>query len=581
MEQTALLPIEQETSVVSFTIKAGGETLPALPVVSIEVQNEVNRVAIASIIIADGDASLEDWPVSNEAYFVPGTEIEITAGYHGEEEIIFEGIVVRHSLRVRLQKTQLLIECKHKAVLMTVGRKSEIYNDVADSDIAATLLDSYSLTGSVEDTPVTHAEMVQYNCSDWDFMISRIEAMGFVAIAKEGTIDIIKPAIEATALATLRFGTNLVEFDAEIDGSQQYGSVKAQAWDPAEQALVEVSAADPTWTIPGNLDAAGISSTAGTDEYVLRQAGKLTEEEVQSWADAKLLRSRMAFLCGRARVEGFSKALPGITVALEGLGDRVNGNGWVSGVRHEISNGNWLTDLQIGLTPEFHTEKFNGTADCGNELLPGIGGLHTATVTALEGDPDSESRIRVKIPSVSTENDGVWARVSTLDAGDGRGSFFLPEVDDEVIVGFLQNDPRQPIVLGGLHSSSKAPPLEAADDNHEKGFFTRSGISMLFDDDKVVLTISTPAGNTFVLDDDSGEIGLTDQHGNTITMSSSGITIESAGDLIMKAKKSVKIESQTELGLKAGTQLKGEGSAGVEVKSSAITTIKGSLVQIN
>lgn len=581
MEADTLLPIEQDTSLVSFTITINGEPLAGtVPVFSVEVHNQVNRIPAAYIIVADGDVGLTDWPVSNDEWFIPGNEIEIKAGYHSTEETIFKGIVVRHSLCVRSQKTELRVECRDKALLMTTTRNSNIYNDVTDSDIAATILDAYSLTGDIEDIPVTHAEMVQYDCSDWDFLLSRLDAMGFVTVAKDGKIDIIKPKVETTATATLSFGRNLVEFDAEVDGSTQFTSVKAQSWDPGAQELVEMNSGEPEWTTPGNFDPSAISSLAGTDEFILRQAGRLSEEEVQNWADAKLLRSRMAFICGRARVEGFA-AIPGITVEFQGMGDRINGMGWISGVRHEISHGNWLTDLQFGLTPKLHTEDFPDAAKSANILLPGIQGLHTAIVTTLEADPDGEARIRVKIPSVSMEGDGIWARVSTLDAGNNRGTFFLPEIGDEVVVGFLENDPRQPVILGGLHSSANATPLEATDDNHEKGYFSRSGMSLLFNDDKISFTISTPAGNTIAVDDDKKQIGIEDQHGNKIVMSSDGISIESAKDLIMKATGEVKIESQKDLGLKAGIQFKAEGTAGLEIKSSATTVVKGSIVQIN
>src|SRR5438105_2376243 len=348
MSLTDLLPIEQDTSRASFTIKINGDAVPAsVNVLTMAVQNEVNRIPAAYISIGDGDTAKADWPVSNQELFVPGNDIEITAGYQGIEETIFTGIVTRHSLRVREGRWELNVECRDKAVLMTIGRNSNLYEQVADSDIAATLLDPFQLTGNIEDTPVTHAQMVQYDSTDWDFLISRIEAVGFVTIAHDGLIDVSKPVIDSSALATLRFGTNLIEFDAEIDGCQQYGSVTAQAWDPSGQELLQVQSNDPGWTTPGNLDPASLGATAGTSEFVLRQPGRLTQDEVQQWADAKLLRSRMAFVCGRARVQGFNKALPGITVALDGLGDRFNGMAWVSGVRHEFSRGSWLTDLQL------------------------------------------------------------------------------------------------------------------------------------------------------------------------------------------------------------------------------------------
>jgi Rhs element Vgr protein len=581
MNNAALLPIEQDTSRPSYTIKVNGEAVSSiLAVKSIVIFNEVNRIPSASICIGDGDPALGDWPVSNEDLFVPGNEVEILFGYHGIDEPIFKGIVTRHSLRARQGRRELNVECRDKSVLMTITRNSNLFEDVKDSDVAATLMDPYGVTGSIDDTPVTHAQMVQYDVTDWDFMISRLESAGFVTIAREGKIDVQKPALEPTALATLRFGSNLIEFDAEIDGCKQYQSVKAQAWDPSGQSLVEVESNDPGWTTPGNLDAADLSTTSGTPEFLLRQPGRLSEEEVQLWADTRLLRSRMAFVCGRARVQGFSKALPGITVALEGLGNRFNGNAWVSGVRHEFSRGNWVCDLQLGLSPTLHVERFTGQSPRAAAMLPPINGLHTAVVTALEGDPDSEGRIRIKIPSVTMDGEGSWARIATLDAGNSRGSVFLPEIDDEVLVGFINDDPRQPVVLGGLFSSAKAAPITASDNNHQKGFITRSGMHVLFDDDKQTMQLDTPK-NKILLDNKKGFIQMTDNNGNSILMNGSGITLNSGKDVIIKAKGEVKVESKTGLQLKAGTQFKAEGSAGLEVSSSAITTIKGSLVQIN
>jgi Rhs element Vgr protein len=578
----ALLPIEGDTSRVSFAIIVNGEEMPSsIPVLSVVVQNEVNRIPVAYISVADGDPSAGDWMVSNDAWFVPGNEIEILAGYHGVNESIFKGIITRHSLYVRQQRRELNIECRDKAILMTTVRNSTLFSDVKDSDIAATLLQAYELDGVLEDTPVTHEEIIQYDSTDWDFLISRIESVGFVSIAKEGKIDIQKPVVESVGLATLRFGANILEFDGEIDGCKQYGTVKAQAWDPSAQELLEVESNDPGWTTLGNFSPTDISATTGAAAYTLRQPGSIKEEEVQQWADAKLLRSRMAFMCGRARVEGFSKALPGITVGLEGFGTRFNGMGWVSGVRHELARGNWLVDLQIGLTQQLHTEKFATQTAEASALLPGIHGLHTAIVTALEGDPDSEGRIRIKIPSVGLDGEGNWARLSTLTAGASRGSVFRPDIDDEVVVGFLNNDPRQPVVLGALHSSAKASPVEATDDNYLKGFTTSSGMHIMFDDEKKTITIDTPSGNSLTLDEDQKQIQIADQNGNTIILSGDGITLDSAKDIVLKAKQNIKMESSMAFESKAGTQFKAEGSAGIEISSSAIATIKGSLVQIN
>jgi uncharacterized protein involved in type VI secretion and phage assembly len=206
--------------------------------------------------------------------------------------------------------------------------------------------------------------------------------------------------------------------------------------------------------------------------------------------------------------------------------------------------------------------------------------LQLGVVTQLADDPAGEHRIRVKIPLVGMDEQGVWARVATLDAGAQRGTFFRPEVDDEVVLGFLHDDPAQPVVLGMLHSSAKAPPLAATEDNHQKTYMSRSGIALLFDDDKKVVTLETPGGNRLTLTDADGGIMLEDQNGNKLTMDSNGIVLTSAKELGLKAQTDLKGEGlNTEF--KSSASFKAQGNASAEVSSSGTLTVKGALVQIN
>ena len=148
------------------------------------------------------------------------------------------------------------------------------------------------------------------------------------------------------------------------------------------------------------------------------------------------------------------------------------------------------------------------------------------------------------------------------------------------MLGFLNDDPRAPVVLGMLNSSAKPAPLAAKDENHEKGFVTRSGMRLLFDDEKVALTVETPGGQSITLNDEEGSMVLEDQNGNSIRMTSDGITVESAGDLNIKAASDLNLEGMN-TGFKASSQFKAEGSSGAEFSSSGTVVVRGSVVQIN
>src|SRR6185437_4221302 len=120
-------------------------------------------------------------------------------------------------------------------------------------------------------------------------------------------------------------------------------------------------------------------------------------------------------------------------------------------------------------------------------------------------------------------------------------TYFRPEIGDEVIVGFLGDDPRYPIILGQCNSSAKPSPVPAKDANDLKGYVSREKLTLSFDDDKKIVGIETPAGNKIMLSEDAKGIVLQDQNNNKITLDDSGITIESAKDLVFKAQKDVKL----------------------------------------
>ena len=127
-----------------------------------------------------------------------------------------------------------------------------------------------------------------------------------------------------------------------------------------------------------------------------------------------------------------------------------------------------------------------------------------------------------------------------------------------MVVGFLDGDPRFPVVLGQCHSSAKPAPEPAKDDNHLKGYVSRSKMKLTFDDDKKVVVLETPAGNKLTLSEDDKTASLADQNGNKITLDDSGITIESAKDMILKAAGDVKLEG-TNVECKAQASFKAEG----------------------
>lgn len=294
-----------------------------------------------------------------------------------------------------------------------------------------------------------------------------------------------------------------------------------------------------------------------------------------------MIRHHVSKILGRAQCIGFATIWPGDIVELNGVGDRYKGKAFVSGVSHKISEGRWDTDLQLGYKNQSYASQYKDiTEKPALGYMPGIQGLQVGIVTQLESDPLSEFRVLIKLPTLGGSDEAIWARIATLDAGDNRGSFFRPEIDDEVIVGFVDNNPMQAVILGCLHSSKKASPVSPADANNIKGIYSREKMKWQMDDDKKEMLFETPAGNKILISEDKKGITLEDQNGNKIVMDDNGIGITSSKDFKVKASGDVKHEG-VNVETSASAQFKAAGSAGTEVSSSGTTTIKGSLVQIN
>lgn len=153
MNNSGYIQTAKNPDLITFKVMSGGTELPGkYGVKSIVVEKEVNRIPYARIVILDGSIPDQDFELSNEDLLIPGKEIEITAGYHSKEETIFKGIVVKHNIRVRNGSSYLIIECRDKAVKMTLGRKSKYFYDSKDSDIIEELISNSGATADVEAT---------------------------------------------------------------------------------------------------------------------------------------------------------------------------------------------------------------------------------------------------------------------------------------------------------------------------------------------------------------------------------------------------------------------------------------------
>jgi uncharacterized protein involved in type VI secretion and phage assembly len=231
-----------------------------------------------------------------------------------------------------------------------------------------------------------------------------------------------------------------------------------------------------------------------------------------------------------------------------------------------------------------------------------IAGVRVAIVRDNE-DPENLGRFKLEYPWRDADDESHWARMATEMTGDGYGTHFLPEVEDEVLVGFENGDIHQPIVMGSLYSGNRTPPETNADGNNDiRAITTRSGHKVEFDDNDQsgAVTIETNAGHTVVLDDESGGESITveDKSGNSIEMDAVGnsisisaqqeisleaptIDLSADGEVSISSKGKVDVSGDGQASVSSKGQLNLESTGIMGIDATGPLTIQGAIIQLN
>jgi len=157
-----------------------------------------------------------------------------------------------------------------------------------------------------------------------------------------------------------------------------------------------------------------------------------------------------------------------------------------------------------------------------------------AAIVIDNQDPEGVGRVKIRIPKVSDES---WARIATLMAGANRGTWFIPEVGDEVLVAFEQGDAWRPYVLGALWNASNRPPESIGANNNKKVLRSRNGVKITLDDHdgQESFILETPGGQTITLKDSPGSVEMADSNGNFVKLEPSGITVNASAKVTIQA----------------------------------------------
>ena len=592
-------PIDSVNKPISYTLSFNNAPLPiSLEIYSITVQKAVNKIGRAQVQILGGDPNMNSFEEAEADYFEPGNPVEIKLGYDQSNTTVFKGIVEKNHVSIRdgfnrlKFKRLLVIDCVDTAIQLANSYTSEIYEDKKDSEIIAALISKLGLTKTIESTTIKHAFLPKFNINDWEFIIQRARSNGLIVVNSDNTIKVKKPLGEGSPSLTIKHGDGLVSFDGKIDGSGQYQSLEYKGYDPFENKLASAKATEPELTAQGDLTGKKMSVkiSPAKNEIIIPQP--IPTGELASIANSTLIRSRLKSIYGSLKVKGVNSIDIDSVIKLSGFGSRLDGPCYVTSIEHEVIGGNFYTVFGFGLTEDILSLKKG--IDVSN-LIPSISGVHIGEVKKIDKDPDNQYRIKVFIPALKTSGEGLWARLTHFYTSSEAGSFFIPEINSQVVVSFINEDPRYPIVLGGLYTKTNKPYSEITPENELKAIVSKEKLTLEFNDKDKVIIIKTSDKNKITMNEK--DIKIEDEHGNEITTSKDGILFNSKKEIIITTKDAISINGEkgvviqgktskgvsikgNKLDLKSDTKISAKGSA-VDLESSGSLNIKGANVNIN
>jgi len=563
----------------AFEVTAGGaalEPLVAADVVEIDVHEEIGKHGRCTLLVQNWDADKRAVRHSDKDLFAPGKALAVSMGFHSDLTPVFEGVIASVTAHFpRGGRPTLRIEARSKSILLEPPPRSRQLAEVTDADVASAVASDYSLTADAE-TGVTRPFVVSDRESDWDFLKSRAEQLGW-ALYVRGDSLVMKPPASPSSPPKLDYTKDIVEAHLTQDVTRAIESATGVSWDvSALEAAESEQSASGAGIDTG--DRENHEDAVGAAGWPLRAARDETDADAAAdGADARALGrerdSALAHVHGSVVTLGNPALRCDSWVDVDGVGTRLSGPHYVAAARHRLSSQGYQTELQLGRPPALTPPAASGR-----------NGLAIGVVEALD-DPDSANRVKVRLPWRQDSGEGVWARVAAADAGDGYGAVVIPNVGQEVVMGYVDGDPSVPVILGQLFNGKAAPPVTIdPDKNAVRTFVTPGGHAITLDDgDKPNITLLSGKGHSVVIDDDKGAVVVTHKDSsNTVTVSSDGIELSaSQGDIVLKAAAgAVKIDAMTFEG-KANGPSKLESSATFDLKASGPLGLKGALVNIN
>lgn len=542
------------------------------------VDNDVRFPDAFLIVFNAGDNDVLD-----QARISIGSKVEIkgTSLRSQQTELLITGEVTSVGAEYDSGACRILVRGYDPAHRLQRGTRTQTYLGQKDSDIAQAVASQAGLEiGTIDDSGEVHPWVAQFNQSDWEFLGGRAREIGFELTVIDGKLNFRKPTPASEAPSSgdygstnpyqLVFGEDLLQFRPRLTASEQVGSIKVYGWnrETKEELVGSAGAA----TTSAQLATTPADMAADFDSPTYYGTGHPYDTQAAVDARALVLADRIGSAFSEA--DGVARGEPmlraGAAVNVAKVSTPFAGHYTLSRTRHVFD--------QDGYGTEFH---INGRSDRSllgltrgafespeSEHLSRVPGLVPAIVTD-NNDPETQGRVRIRFPWLGPKDDtpavSTWAPVVQFGAGNGRGAMFIPEVDDEVLVGFDHGNVDHPYVLGGLYNGVDKAPLQddlfdtSAGQVNQRGFVSRLGHQIVF--------LDSEAKSGIALTTAKGKISL------ELKEADGQLHISCQGDVVIDATGDLKLTAQGSLEL--------SGQAGVKIDSSATVEVSGAMIKLN
>ncbi len=529
-----------------------------------------------------------------------GTTVKVSAG---SGQVLLSGEVTGVELTMDRGQPDFTVVVDDLAYKLTLGAKIRTFASITYGEIIAQICREQGLSyenrqGS--DALAVQQDYLMQSDTDFGFITEIADRTGNDWWVEQSTLVVAAPA-DGAAVASLGFGDDptLVSFTVRASALHPAEPVVHGWWPQTKQAVTangrSTTSSDVAALVQPFISASDLTSRAKT---VTATEVPLDQSDAEVLANRLVGRWTSGAVTAKAATRQVEPAVvPGSTVAVTGAGP-ASGNYHVTEVEHVYNGRGFATRFTAGdRRPASLVDVLTTEASSSFRRQ----GIVIGVVTKVGNPNGSPGEVKVAYKSAGDQVESNWARVVTFGAGSGRGATFIPEINDEVIVGFEGGDSRRPIVLGGVYNGQDVPAeFGVANSKVDKRRITsRAGHFMEFGDgdattDQHISFTLAGAEHQLVLGKEKFEATVPAGKPMTIKSGNSSIAIAADGSITIQGKKiTLKADTDVEVSgvnvttkasVKAetsGTQIAIKGSATTEVSAGGSMTIKGAMVAVN